>query len=59
MRIGWILLWQHTPAITRYLTATGFRLDYTADRVLVYRPAGALGGRGVPVVDDPAIAPRS
>jgi hypothetical protein len=59
MHIGWILLWQHTPAITRYLTATGFQLDYTADRVLVYRPAGALGGRGVPVVDDPAIAPRS
>ena len=59
MHIGWILLWQHTPAITRYLTRTGFRLDYTADRVLVYRPAGALGGRGVPVVDNPAIAPRS
>jgi hypothetical protein len=59
MHIGWILLWQHTPAITRYLTAAGFRPDYTADRVLVYRPAGALGGRGVPVVDDPAIAPRS
>jgi len=39
MHIGWILLWQHTPAITRYLTRTGFRLDYTADRVLVYRPA--------------------
>jgi hypothetical protein len=59
MHIGWILLWQHTPAITRYLTRTGFRLDYTADRVLVYRPAGALGGKGVPVVDAPAIAPRS
>jgi hypothetical protein len=40
MHIGWILLWQHTPAITRYLTAAGFRPDYTADRVLVYRPAG-------------------
>ncbi|HEV3293158.1 MAG TPA: hypothetical protein VG123_29625, partial [Streptosporangiaceae bacterium] len=39
MHIGWILLWQHTPAITRYLTAAGFRPDYTADRVLVYRPA--------------------
>jgi hypothetical protein len=59
MHIGWILLWQHTPAITRYLTRTGFRLDYTADRVLVYRPAGALGGRGVPVVDNPAIQTSS
>ena len=39
MDIGWVLVWQRSPAITGYLTKTGFRFDYAADRVLVYRPA--------------------
>jgi hypothetical protein len=51
LHIGWVLVWLkpwmaphgsaahlHYPAIRRYLAATGFRLDYQADGVKVYRP---------------------
>jgi len=38
MDIGWILLWTDNPLEARYLTATGFRFDYRADGVSVYRP---------------------
>jgi len=51
LRIGWLLVWTkhwmapnrprhhhlHYGAIYRYLTAAGFRLDYQADGVKVYR----------------------
>jgi hypothetical protein len=38
--IGWALVWQPvSPAVLSYLDATGFRLDYRADGVAVYRPA--------------------
>ncbi len=37
--IGWVLLWHTNPATLRYLAETGFRFDYRADHVLVYRPA--------------------
>lgn len=41
--IGWALVWQPvSPAVTSYLTATGFRLDYRADGVAVYRLTGPL-----------------
>ncbi len=37
--IGWVLVWRTgNPVVIRYLTATGFRFDYRADRVSVYRP---------------------
>jgi len=36
--IGWVVLWQPSPDIQRYLRQTGFRLDYTADGAQVYRP---------------------
>jgi hypothetical protein len=36
--IGWVVLWQRSPEIQRYLRQTGFRLDYTADGAQVYRP---------------------
>jgi hypothetical protein len=36
--IGWVLLWSGNPLEARYLTATGFRLDYRADGAAVYRP---------------------
>jgi len=38
--VGWVLVWPCTdrPDIIRYLQKTGFRLDYKADGVLVYRP---------------------
>jgi hypothetical protein len=39
MNVGWVLVWQQTPGIRRYLARTGFRFDYAADGVLVYRPA--------------------
>jgi hypothetical protein len=36
--IGWALVWPiASPAVVPYLTATGFRLDYRADGVAVYR----------------------
>jgi len=38
--IGWALVWpMASPAVVPYLTATGFRLDYRADGVTVYRLA--------------------
>jgi len=37
MRVGWALVWRPAPAILRYLRGTGFRYDYRADGVLVYR----------------------
>ena len=46
MDVGWVLIWPcpdrqcpPTSNIIRYLQMTGFRLDYKADGVLVYRPA--------------------
>jgi hypothetical protein len=39
MKIGWVLLWTPNLRLENYLVTTGFRLDYTADGVLVYRPA--------------------
>jgi hypothetical protein len=38
MDVGWVVVWQRTPAIARYLARTGFRFDYAADGALVYRP---------------------
>jgi hypothetical protein len=38
MDIGWVLVWQPTRPVLRYLQRTGFRFDYRADGVLVYRP---------------------
>jgi hypothetical protein len=42
MGIGWVLLWNwqggQSPALIRYLHETGFRFDYTADSVKVFRP---------------------
>ena len=38
--IGWVLAWRRlTPAVSGYLSATGFRFSYRADGVSVYRPA--------------------
>jgi hypothetical protein len=62
MHIGWVLVWAHTPAIRRFLPGlwrflpgTGFRFDYRADGVSVYRrvsgvatAASGLGGPGEP-----------
>ena len=40
LNIGWVLLWYKNPALLQYLSQTGFRFDYRADGVSVYRPAG-------------------
>jgi hypothetical protein len=45
MGIGWALVWRHRPVAVRYLTATGFRFDYRADGVSVYRPAWLTSAR--------------
>lgn len=37
MDVGWAIVWSSTPAILRYLQATGFRSDYRADGAVVYR----------------------
>jgi hypothetical protein len=43
--IGWALVWPTArPAVIPYLTATGFRLDYRADGVAVYRLARLRSG---------------
>jgi len=36
--IGWALVWRRRGVAVRYLTAVGFRFDYRADGVRVYRP---------------------
>ena len=43
MGVGWVLLWQRNPTVTRYLTETGFTFAYRADGVSVYRPADRAG----------------
>jgi hypothetical protein len=44
--IGWLLVWpsESSPALTKYLAATGFRFGYRADGVSVYRPAAGVAG---------------
>lgn len=58
LNVGWVLVWtprwgeqgtpnfwpgrMEYPQIQAYLAETGFRFDYEADGVLVYRPAAAL-----------------
>jgi len=43
MEVGWVIVWQASPDVLRYLANTGFRFAYAADGALVYRlaPAGA------------------
>jgi hypothetical protein len=43
LHVGWLLVWQPTPgpALSGYLSGTGFHFAYRADGVSVYRPAGA------------------
>ncbi len=41
MDVGWVIVWQASPEVLRYLANTGFRFDYAADGALVYRLAPA------------------
>jgi 4-amino-4-deoxy-L-arabinose transferase-like glycosyltransferase len=38
MDVGWVLVWRRSSAVLSYLDGTGFRFDYRADGVSVYRP---------------------
>jgi hypothetical protein len=40
LHVGWVVVWRlkPDPALSRYLSATGFRLAYRADGAWVYRP---------------------
>jgi hypothetical protein len=39
VNVGWVLVWEPvTPELGRFLSQTGFRFDYKADGVSVYRP---------------------
>ena len=42
MGVGWVLVWTKIPGVRDYLALTGFRFDYQAAGVSVYRPAAAL-----------------
>ena len=46
LHVGWVVVWppESGPALSRYLSATGFRLAYRADGASVYRPASGSGG---------------
>ena len=37
--VGWVIVWQASPEVLRYLANTGFRFVYAADGALVYRLA--------------------
>jgi hypothetical protein len=41
MDVGWVIVWQTSPEVLRYLAKTGFRFAYAADGALVYRLAPA------------------
>jgi NAD(P)-dependent dehydrogenase (short-subunit alcohol dehydrogenase family) len=45
LHVGWVLVWPpgSSPALSRYLSGTGFQLAYQADGVSVYRPVSASG----------------
>jgi hypothetical protein len=44
MNVGWVLVWRATPGVLYYLRQAGFRFDYRADGVSVYRPDGIRPG---------------
>jgi hypothetical protein len=37
MHVGWVLVWRWPTGLASYLSSTGFRFDYRADHVAVYR----------------------
>jgi hypothetical protein len=42
LHVGWVVVWlpKPGPALSQYLSATGFRFAYRGDGASVYRPAG-------------------
>ncbi len=41
MNVGWVIVWHPVAGLAQYLTRTGFRFDYRADGIPVYRATGA------------------
>jgi hypothetical protein len=43
LHVGWVVVWlpKPVPALSRYLSATGFTFAYRADGASVYRPAAS------------------
>ena len=41
MDVGWIIVWHPVAGLAQYLAKTGFRLDYRADGIPVYRAIAA------------------
>jgi len=39
----WVVVWQWSAPVVRYLAETGFRFDYRAYGISVYRAAGRSG----------------
>jgi len=56
MNVGWVLVWDDSAAVRRFLPGAGFRFAYRADGVSVYRrvpgspgsSAGPAGAGGAP-----------
>ena len=48
LNVGWLLVWQQnpSPALSEYLSGTGFRFVYRADGVSVYQPSAPSGSSG-------------
>ena len=48
LHVGWLLVWlpDPGPALSQYLSGTGFRFAYRAGGASVYRPAAAAGSAG-------------
>lgn len=40
MNVGWVIVWHPVAGLAQYLTRTGFRFDYRADGIPVYRAVG-------------------
>jgi hypothetical protein len=45
MDVGWIIAWHPVAGLAQYLAKTGFRFDYRADGIPVYRAIAASGQR--------------
>lgn len=41
MDVGWVIVWHPVAGLAQYLTRTGFRFDYRADGIPVYRATAA------------------
>jgi hypothetical protein len=45
MDVGWIIAWHPVAGLAQYLAKTGFRFDYRADGIPVYRAIAASSQR--------------